>query len=583
VQSNQIKKVIQQVSNPASAANPVEREKLVKLKDTLTKASKDGNQLASSLLSVSTVTPTAEIERLQEKIMEEKGKGVSFATEIADIAKGTGAASLPAMNRVQTVTQQDFQAVKDMWKENYHNLEVPEGMAGTRTAWIKDDIAKIDNIIGMLTSTDAEKVNEGMQEVSNILPFLLMGGFSQTEIISYLKAKGDAAKEVSVELTAEEETTVSVETKHATAERTMAATMDEGTSGGDDSEDESALANLSTATKVVAPQVSNEILTMVNLKVPKMRDIARYETMSLSKDSSKLAEVQKMHEVLERIANPTTITLQTDREHYEKLKEKLVEESKKGNMTATMILSAALKAPGKTSSVEVKNTLAQIANPASVVSETDKKRFTELHEKLNQASQQGNELAKSILAVKEDTSGEDIEKLSEKLRDAKQKGEDIATSVLSKVDESATLPQTNSVQAVAHEEYEEVKKMWEENYRKLPVPAGFHDDTVGRIEWITSDGVQIQQTIDLLLASEPDKKAEGIKKVSAVLPFLLLGGFSQQEMAEYLRTKLDAGKTVLGELKTDEGTQEKVAVATHQQEATKTMAAETEQKEEEKK
>ena len=121
--------------------------------------------------------------------------------------------------------------------------------------------------------------------------------------------------------------------------------------------------------------------------------------------------------------------------------------------------------------------------------------------------------------------------------------------------------------------------MWVENYRTLPVPVGFHEDTAGRIEWITADGVQIQQTLDLLQAGEPEKKAEGLKKVSAVLPFLLLGGFSQQEMVEYLRTKQDAGKTVLGELKKDEGTQEKVAVAPQQQEGTKTMAAESEKKE----
>jgi len=37
--------------------------------------------------------------------------------------------------------------------------------------------------------TRQDKVQQGMDQVSNLLPFLLVGGFSQTEIVDYLKAK----------------------------------------------------------------------------------------------------------------------------------------------------------------------------------------------------------------------------------------------------------------------------------------------------------------------------------------------------------------------------------------------------------
>ena len=100
-------------------------------------------------------------------------------------------------------------------------------MSGSRTDWIKDDVSNIDEIVGMLSSTDQEVVTQGLQEVSNILPFLMVGGFSQTEIIAYLKAKQEAAKEVAAEIIAEEETQVSVGVANKATELTMAATMDE--------------------------------------------------------------------------------------------------------------------------------------------------------------------------------------------------------------------------------------------------------------------------------------------------------------------------------------------------------------------
>ncbi|HEY9658281.1 MAG TPA: hypothetical protein V6C65_07505, partial [Allocoleopsis sp.] len=164
-------------------------------------------------------------ENLQDKIMDAKVKGDPVATQVAEATEKT--TSVPQVNRIQEVHSEDYQAVKDMWKENYRNLEIPEGMSGSRSDWIKDDISNIDEIVGMLSATDQEVVTQGLQEVSNILPFLMVGGFSQTEIVAYLKAKQDAAKEVAAELAAEEETKVSVEVKKKEAEKTMAATMED--------------------------------------------------------------------------------------------------------------------------------------------------------------------------------------------------------------------------------------------------------------------------------------------------------------------------------------------------------------------
>ena len=65
-----------------------------------------------------------------------------------------------------------------------------------------------------------------MDRVANILPFLLLGGFSKAEVISYLKAKLEAAKQVltGVDAKKEDEDTMverGEETKAGHAEMAM--------------------------------------------------------------------------------------------------------------------------------------------------------------------------------------------------------------------------------------------------------------------------------------------------------------------------------------------------------------------------
>jgi len=61
-----------------------------------------------------------------------------------------------------------------------------------RQEWIKNDIDRVNHAITLLNSPDISHVNEGMEMVGNILPFLLIGGFSKSEVIAYLKAKMEA-------------------------------------------------------------------------------------------------------------------------------------------------------------------------------------------------------------------------------------------------------------------------------------------------------------------------------------------------------------------------------------------------------
>ncbi len=483
VQTNKVRQVLQQIANPASISSPVDRERLTKLHDSIAKSSQSGNELATSLLSVNKSTTSADIQKLSDKLKEEKLKGESVATSV--LGALPQAISLPSTNRIQTVTPEELADVKKMWTENYNNMEVPEGMAGTRTEWIKDDIEKIGNLTNLLNSADQDKVNQGLSEVANILPFLLVGGFSQSEIVSYLQTKQDAAKDVLKSISLDEETKVSVATKHAEAAQTMAVNI------------EAPSVEISTpsfaATNIVTPEVSNEILAMVELKLPTMKDIVRYEAMSLARDKSQITEMHKEHVILANLATPTNVQIPADRQKIENLRQKLIEKSQKGDKTADSILTAAKHS----------------VSPHSQINATD-------------------------------------------------------------------VPQSNKLQSVTQKDYTEIEKMWEENYRTLPVPFGFNDDKQGRIEWITKEIEEIKETLALLLAPETDKKNDGLKKVGTILPFLLLGGFSYQEISDYLNVKLKAAKTVISVLKLGDEKEEKVEVGIKKEEEPKALSEEEE-------
>jgi N-acetylglucosamine kinase-like BadF-type ATPase len=432
--STKLQSIVKQMANPGAVTNAVTRDQVVKLKESLQQASKGGNQLATSLLSVSEKTSVNEIESLQQRIQQAAEKGEPVATQIAKLADQTTTNTLPMVNRVQTVSKEDYQAVKDMWKQNYQNLEVPEGMAGNRSEWMKDDIADIDETIALLSSQDKEKVQEGMDHVSGLLPFLLVGGFSQTEIIAYLQAKQDAAKDISQVLAVDEEDQVMVHAAKTHTQQTMSASMESG-NGDDESENTLSSANLNQATNdtmVSQPQISNEILAMVNVKMPKMQDIARFETSLFQKDENKRAEASHIQEVLAKIANPAPLPLLVDRAQYEKVREQLSSERQKGDSVAQGILAAAHQISGKldilnASLSDIKEVLQMISNPSLAPIGEKRDFYDRLHTYLE--PQSTKEFAREILSVTEQTTDIQIEKIKQDMLKAKTESSTIIDAI----------------------------------------------------------------------------------------------------------------------------------------------------------
>ncbi len=666
--TSQIKSILSQIANPALATasasrsttssastsatssvatSVVNHEKLSKMNESLVKARKEGNSLAASILSVNTKTSDAEIEKLQERIMDAKAKGEPIAAQIAGITKSETVTKLPVVNRVQTVSKEDYQAVKDMWKENYKNLEVPEGMSGTRVDWVKEDMSKIESIIALLNSKDAEQVNKGMDQVASILPFLLVGGFSQAEITAYLSAKLEAARDIAAEIVQDDEEKVSVTVKKtATATQTMSASVPE------DSDSDSDLSSLPSSGSIAQTlPVSNEILSMANLQIPKLTDIVQYEVRHLTKDKKESERIEKIHEVLEKLGNPGSTPLATERAQYETLKNKLSEESLKGNATADVILSAVSQLTqvaghldatlvdikqvllqivnasnasqvddrdyytrlheylekeskeknntlaGKILSVNdktgfseiqaIKDQLAQSAKessttalpqlagavsdysrtqqlrtvvkqilmPADALPKVERNKLTKIHDSLTQESAKGNTLATNLLSVSDKTSVTALKQLQDKLVEAGKAGDPIASSIIAQTSIPASFSSAKRMQEVTPQEYEEVRSLWQKAYKQYLVPSQYTEDVKGRSEWISNDVKDIEETVNMLNSPDADTKNKGIEKVSSILPFLLLGGYSFNEINSYLKIKLEAANYALKDLQQEEESQ----------------------------
>ncbi len=110
--------------------------------------------------------------------------------------------------------------------------------------------------------------------------------------------------------------------------------------------------------------------------------------------------------------------------------------------------------------------------------------------------------------------------------------------------------------AVSVEDYEEVKNMWMNHYKLTEVPKTESIKTRG--QWLSEDIRYLTNTLNLMMSLNPKNKEKGMKQVASILPFLLLGGFSNVETVIYLKAKLQAAKSILASLEEREKLKEEV-------------------------
>lgn len=319
---------------------------------------------------------------------------------------------------------------------------------------------------------------------------------------------------------------------------------------------------------------STDILRQANINIPRLRDVARFETSSVSRDVTRQQEVSRFHQSLKHIESPHTAVVPSEREKFRVIKEKLVEQKQKGNIVASSVLSASSVLTTSAATVVtqdrerqktgLKTMLRQVGSSAFPLADPNiRERIVKEKHQLEEAKTKGNQLASDLLSASEEfkdpihqISDRKVEVLIDKLFAEKKKGNIVATSIISQIQPAGiaavSLPIINKVQQVSIEEYEQVRKMWLENYQNAEPPKDISGRETTKHEWIKNDIEKVNQAIASLSSQDQQKVKEGMSMVSNILPFLLIGGFSKSEVISYLKAKAQAGSEALAEMKKKE-------------------------------
>lgn len=137
------------------------------------------------------VEDTAKQAGVEEKEVEKiMGEQMPTVTDTEQNIEKT--ISLPA-----SISLDDYEQVKTMWAEQYERGEIPiSENIKDRDSWINQDVVLITNTLNKLLSADEEMKNEGLDDVGFILPVLMANNLKGEELVVYLKAKLESAKNV---------------------------------------------------------------------------------------------------------------------------------------------------------------------------------------------------------------------------------------------------------------------------------------------------------------------------------------------------------------------------------------------------
>jgi hypothetical protein len=155
------------------------------------------------------------------------------------------------------------------------------------------------------------------------------------------------------------------------------------------------------------------------------------------------------------------------------------------------------------------------------------------------------EQIKTILKVFKETIKEKpelIEEVAKKEEVAKEKVQEVIEQPIITEPEKAPEQIISIPPTVSLEEYEEVKKMWMNQYEKGEVPVS--ENIKSREEWVDQDIVFITNTLNKLLSPNEELRQQGLDDVGYILPIFLINNLSGEQLITYLRAKLEAAKQV---------------------------------------
>lgn len=105
-----------------------------------------------------------------------------------------------------SVSIEEYEELKQMWSEQYENGDIPvQDNIQSREEWVDQDIVTITNVMNKIISPNPELQQQGLDELGFIIPIFMINNMKGDQLITYLKAKLEAAKSVQKLLNKERE------------------------------------------------------------------------------------------------------------------------------------------------------------------------------------------------------------------------------------------------------------------------------------------------------------------------------------------------------------------------------------------
>lgn len=214
--SSELSSTLSKIANPQIISQSAEREKYSNIRSELVSRATTGDKQAQNILTASSSDTTQQVMAIptvggpKTTTPMQRAIGVKLPTTVS------------GKKAVTSVSVEDYEEVKRMWLNHYRNAPVPvtEKMKD-RKGWLGEDVRKLTNTINLLSSAAPTQRQKGLEEVAAILPFLLLGGYSDVETITYLRAKLEAAKQTQTELEAIEKAKEETKAKVKEEEETL--------------------------------------------------------------------------------------------------------------------------------------------------------------------------------------------------------------------------------------------------------------------------------------------------------------------------------------------------------------------------
>lgn len=336
---------------------------------------------------------------------------------------------------------------------------------------------------------------------------------------------------------------------------------------------------------------TEDITKSLNLQATKLTDVAHFETNKTTQET--------VRKNLDLLSNPVRAETPTQRQQFMNLRTELFNRAVKEDHIARQVLVATSSSKGDQYSkrqefLKTTQNLVPVSHIVSVKVHLPQEKISSVNNSFIEAVGQNveavNSLAKSsqvsvsqvhsvLQAYKQNASGSSFELVNQIAKETgvskkkvvaiiKQTAEESTahanitkqTALKEQVSESqvnavmsaqiplVTEPEKNIEQSVSIpptvsiEDYEEVKKMWIEQYEKGEVPVT--ENIISRKQWVEQDVVFITNTLNKLFSTDPAMKQQGLDDLSYILPIFLINDLKGDELAVYLKAKLEAAKQV---------------------------------------